>query len=1240
MAIRIAAVVVGLLIVGGVLGLLASSDPLSTAVPAGPEPNTSPAALTPTQASSSQGDLLTRHGLVVPRATASFDAHEVGSPSVMLDGDTYKMWYHASDGGTWRIAYATSSDGRAWSLHGPVLSPSLAAEGFVLAYGEVVRLRSELWMWYTGSDWNSGYARVFLATSPDGTTWTKRGVALDVGPSGSLDDRFVYDPSVQIRDGTFYMWYTGLSWAEFRPRIFLATSPDGLEWTKHGVVMSEGEAGSLDGGWSYAASVRFIAGRYHMIYTGAPGDFSADRLFFAESADGRTWTNRRLALDVLGPEESPRMGFPALLLEPNGQWAVYYAARGVQQQVFLATRAPLGYGLLRATTAIDLHPDAGVPGKILVDGIPRDEWGLTWLKVSPGEHRISFTDIPGLGTPDEVVANVTPGQVLNVTGTYPAYGFLRVTTEPAVPATIGVNGVARNDWGLWMAVPPGAYEISFGAVDGYRPPRTQTATVVAEETTHVVGEYRATPGTRGPDPSTYGLLRVVTALNDRRFGVPSQVLVDGVPMDEWGLTWVKLALGVHIVEFTDVPSLGTPAPQRIEVVAGQAAEVTGVFEVHGFLRVRTDPALAATISVDRIARNDWGMWQSMPPGTYTVSFEALEGYTQPATQTVTVYPDRVTEVVGHYRVPQLDQSWARYAANPVLTPGPPGSWDNQSVVLGSVVAVNGTFHLYYGGTADGSRTDIGHATSPDGVNWTKNGSNPVLTRASGTWDAWAVYGPVVLQDEGVYKMWYTALEGDGFPGSIGYATSRDGSTWDRHAGNPVLERGPGWDGYTITTGDVIRDATGYRMWYSGTADGLSWSAGLALSLDGINWTKYSGNPIITPPFSGGWDRYRVHPTSVLPMDTGFIMWYVGAEPDLTQRVGSAVSRDGIAWMTGTSPVLDLGPPGSWDSVSLSRPTVVAIGDEWWMWYTANDGARWHIGFARAPLAVPGEPTLSRQGLVLGWGAPGEFDSDELGASSVLFDDGRYKMWYFGRSSGIARIGFATSPDGRAWTKHGPVLAASLPAEAGNVLLYPEVLKIGEEFRMWYSAWDGLYLRILEARSPDGVNWTKLGVVLDIGPPGSPEDFYVFDATVVVRNGRYSMWYSATSFADPRRTLFLATSEDGSNWTKRGQVLPLGPTGALDEDGAFGATVRFLNGRYEMVYSGERDASRLMFAESDDGFQWRKMGLALDILLPNEGGLAQPGFLVEADGTWLVYYMARPSAAVFPGFQIFLATKSP
>jgi len=1363
------------------------------------------------------------------------------------------MWYHASSGVGFDIAHATSTDGRSWVKAGLVLQASGPLEYNAVAYAEVLRVEAEYWIWYSGHDGTS--YRIFLAASQDGVSWTRKGLGLELGSPGSTDDADVYDPSIIYIDGAYYMWYSGRSRSEYRPRVHLAMSPDGTSWTRHGVVLEQGPPGSFDDVYAAAATVRFVSGTYQMVYTGLDS-MGVGRLGLADSRDGRAWEKRGIGLDIGPPDETPTLDFPVLHLERNGSWSVYYAARGIQNQIFLATRAPVGTGLARITTGTDLSSDAGVPGTISIDAVPRDTFGLNWLKLPAGTYDVSFSDVPGFGTPADLSVTIVAGGVGEAKGIYKALGWMRVITDPPVPATIFVDGVPRNDWGVWVALPPGTYEVSFGEVDGFRPPTKQTATVRPEEVTTVVGAYRRIPGAKGPDPSTYGLLRVTTQLDDRPSGAPSTILVDDIPRDVWGLAWMKISPGVHSVEFTDVPGLGTAPPQRVEVLAGGTAEVAGVFRAYGSLRILTEPPVPGTIFVDGIPRNDWGMWQSMPPGRYEVSFGPVEGFvapnpvvvgvragelttvqgdysiggafeiiapdwektsnvrvdtsngqtleptdpswswvnsttavwdggdttpagafipywepglwavlphalglgtcTLPSTQThqwfrtsfdlndlpnvtkveligrfphrnveagiipmndnlyafvnptafsleeidayggvsaerggfppslpppppVFLDPSNVVETGGWYIRPldlplstlragtnavfvlleefcywgglgqlairvtsasdRLQQQWVRYRENPVLMPGPPGSWDSQSVILGSVVEANGTLHMFYGGTTDDSRTDIGHATSTDGVNWTKDPANPVLTRASGAWDAWAVYGPSVLHDGLDFKMWYTAVAGDGFPGSIGYATSTDGTVWTRYPDNPVLQADSGWDGYTITTGAVVRDAGGYRMWYSGTADGLAWSAGLAFSREGVSWTKYSGNPIITPPFSGSWDRYRVHPTSVLPRDTGFIMWYVGAEPDLTQRVGSAVSRDGIAWMTGTSPVLDLGPPGSWDSVSLSRPTVVAIGDEWWMWYTANDGARWHIGFARAPLAVPGEPTLSRQGLVLGWGAPGEFDSDELGASSVLFDDGRYKMWYFGRSSGIARIGFATSPDGRAWTKHGPVLAASLPAEAGNVLLYPEVLKIGEEFRMWYSAWDGLYLRILEARSPDGVNWTKLGVVLDIGPPGSPEDFYVFDATVVVRNGRYSMWYSATSFADPRRTLFLATSEDGSNWTKRGQVLPLGPTGALDEDGAFGATVRFLNGRYEMVYSGERDASRLMFAESDDGFQWRKMGLALDILLPNEGGLAQPGFLVEADGTWLVYYMARPSAAVFPGFQIFLATKS-
>ncbi|MGQ0798445.1 MAG: right-handed parallel beta-helix repeat-containing protein, partial [Methanobacteriota archaeon] len=52
-------------------------------------------------------------------------------------------------------------------------------------------------------------------------------------------------------------------------------------------------------------------------------------------------------------------------------------------------------GLLRVRTEVDRDPARGVPGTIIVDGIARNRWGLTWLKIAPGVHDISFSDVSG-----------------------------------------------------------------------------------------------------------------------------------------------------------------------------------------------------------------------------------------------------------------------------------------------------------------------------------------------------------------------------------------------------------------------------------------------------------------------------------------------------------------------------------------------------------------------------------------------------------------------------------------------------------------------------------------------------------------------------------------------------------------------------------------------------------------------------------------------------------------------------
>ncbi len=296
-----------------------------------------------------------------------------------------------------------------------------------------------------------------------------------------------------------------------------------------------------------------------------------------------------------------------------------------------------------ATSFLRVTTNPPVPGKIIVDGAPRDEWGLAWMKIAPGTHTLSFGDVYGYGTPGTQAVTTTAGMTTTAVGNYVQYGSLRVITTPAVAATISVNGQPADDWGVWRSAIPGSYTIHFGAVAGYNPPADQTAIVTPGVLTTVTGTYTANPGAPGPDPTTYGLLRVTT-----NPAVPAQILVNGVPRDEWGLAWVKLPPGAYTLSFGPVYGYTAPASQSVTVTAQQTATAAGPFVPQGSLRVVTSPALAATIFVDNIPRDDWGMWQSLPAGTYTVSFGPAPGYTTAASQTATVTAGSLTTITGTY----------------------------------------------------------------------------------------------------------------------------------------------------------------------------------------------------------------------------------------------------------------------------------------------------------------------------------------------------------------------------------------------------------------------------------------------------------------------------------------------------------------------------------------------------------------------------------------------------------------
>ena len=143
----------------------------------------------------------------------------------------------------------------------------------------------------------------------------------------------------------------------------------------------------------------------------------------------------------------------------------------------------------------------------------------------------------------------------------------------------------------------------------------------------------------------------------------------------------------------------------------------------------------------------------------------------------------------------------------------------------------------------------------------------------------------------------------------------------------------------------------------------------------------------------------------------------------------------------------------------------------------------------------------------------------VGSACIVFHNNVWLMWYtsctkWTTESGVVKhwyhIKYAESVDGIEWNRAGHV-AIDFGDETENAISRPSVLFHNGRWKMWYS-FRGEKYRIGYAESDDGKNWIRLDEEVDLQPGAEGWDSEMIEYPhVISHKGELFMFYNGNSF---------------------------------------------------------------------------------------------------------------------------------
>jgi hypothetical protein len=279
----------------------------------------------------------------------------------------------------------------------------------------------------------------------------------------------------------------------------------------------------------------------------------------------------------------------------------------------------------------------------------------------------------------------------------------------------------------------------------------------------------------------------------------------------------------------------------------------------------------------------------------------------------------------------------------------------------AVVKFHGKYWLYYSVPPyNGKPTagwSIGVATSDNLVDWMKAGE----LRNTGAAEAKGFTAPGGVVLGGKVHLFYQTY-GNGKRDAICHAWSSDGLNFTRDVTNPVFRPTGSWTVGRAIDADVIPHGDRLLLYWA-TRDpemkiqmqGVA-AAPLGSDFSREDWTQLNlDGPILAPNvpttldepgLNLAWERRCIEAAAMARHDGRLYMFYAGGYNNEPQQIGVAVSDDGVHFKRlSDTPLVPNGPPGSWNSSESGHPYLFQDDDgQDYLFFQGNNnrGKTWHL----------------------------------------------------------------------------------------------------------------------------------------------------------------------------------------------------------------------------------------------------------------------------------------------------------